>query len=536
MAISNASPARFTPRGASDTLSAGDSPAGACAALTNLIPDPSTPHTYQCRPAAFQLTAFAGFNTPGVVSAGIVQGVMIYGLIGSAHFAGKDEPFAYNALTNSFVAITGTGAGVLPATQSSAGDWVPPTCDVMGTMVIFTHPGFPGAGVNFGWLDLTNPAAPVWHGGDLATTPMGAVPTNVQQFNNRAYFSFSNNQLALSDALTNPPTRTNASQQLTVDDATAITALSLMTLTTTTSGILQILLAFKAKSIYQVSGDPTTTNLAVNELNTASGTSSPRSVAETPEGCFYVDDDGLRCVLYSGEVTDPDPNIRVPFLKAKSRTRISAGYNGAIYRVCLQRSDLYGNPYQEWWLDLTTKQWSGPHTYRQDLALAAGHITSDTTGSFITFNSAAAPRMDQSDTFQNATSSFTEFGTALQFAYSTSPIGEPDSLYANSCTESTINLAYPATGQNYAITAADESGGALASAIITTPAMGSVWGLFNWLASVWGAAQFGLKPVKIPWTQPLVFSKVVVTVSGPCAAGFKIGALKMLYKVLGYML
>lgn len=530
MPIANAQPARFTPIGVADTLSASDSRPGLCRSLANLIADPSTPNTYQCRPAAVVINSFAGFTTPAVVSAALSIGNMIYGMIGSARFAGKDEPFAYNISTNAFVAVTGVLNVNCPTTQSATGEWTPPMMAMMGVMVAVTHPGFPGAGVNFGWFDLTNPAAPVWTAGDTATNSLGGVPSNVIQFNNRFYFAL-NNTLPWTDALTNPPTRTNASQILTIGDSTVITAFAGVPLSTTSTGILQAFLAFKAQGISQVTGDSTTSDLAVNDLNTTAGTGSPRSVVSTDKGALFVDDDGLRLVEYSGVVSDPMQDIRVPFINASLKSRISACYNKGIYRVSLKSGILYGNPYQEFWLDLTRKGFNGPHPFRQDLA-----IPNHTANSTIVFDSSKPGKMIKSDLVQSASSVFTEYGTAMTFSYQTSPIGEPESLYANSSTESTINIAYPATGQFYAVSASDESGGSLATAIINTPNAGAVWGLFNWLAANWGAAQYGLKPVKIPWTQPLVFSKVVVNITGPCAADFKIGALKMLYKVLGYSL
>lgn len=530
MAIRGASPSRFTPRGVSDTLDAADSPPGACRALSNLIFDPSTPSTFQCRPAAFQITNFDGIDTPGVISAALTVGNIIYGMIGSALNAGKDQPFAYDTSTNTFIAISGISGANCPTTQSTIGDWTPPTMDMFGTMVVVTHPGFPGGSdPYFGWFDLTTPATPVWNAGNTAVNALVDVPTAVKQFNNRAYFVVDGNNMPFTDASTNPPTITNTSQVLFIGDSSQIYALGGLPLTTYTGGILQALLAFKGSKIYQITGDEVTTDLAVNELNTSSGTRSARSVVQGSQGVFYVADDGLRAVLYSGSITPPNPDIRVPFLKAIHRSRMSAAYNEGILRICVQNGDAFGDPYQEYWYDTVRDAMTGPHPYRQDLAIPSSET-------FITFNSAIPGIMLQSDPIQSATSSFTENGDQMMFNYQTSPIGESESLYANSATESTVNISYGSGGQSYPVTAQDESGGSLATAIIQAPQMGSVWNMFNWGAALWGAAQFGLRPVIIPWTNPLVFSKVVISISGASINNFKIGALKINYKVLKYLL
>lgn len=532
MAIRGASPARFTPRSVSDTLNAADSPPGACRSLSNLIFDPSTPHTFQCRPARTQLTNFPGISNPGVVSASMEVGSIVYGLIASSRNAGKDEPFAYDSSTNTFITVSGITGVKCPTTQSSSGDWVPPSMDMFGTMIVVTHPGFPGGGgPYFGWFDLTNPATPVWNAGNTATNALIAVPTFVKQFNNRAYFIVAGNNLPFTDALTNPPTITNASQVLFIGDSSKIYALSGLPLATTSGGILQCLLAFKNGSIAQVTGDPTTNNLAVNQLNTSSGTQCPRSVCQAPEGVFYVDDDGLRCVLYSGSITDPDPDIRVPFINALNKSRISSAYNEGVLRICLQNGAAFGQPYQEWWYDTVRDAFTGPHTMRQDLAIA------DHNGKyFFVFDSSHPGIMYESHPVQSSTSTFTEDGTLLSWVYQTSPIGESESLYANSSTETTVNIAFASGGQMYAITAQDESGGSLATAVIQAPQSGAVWSLFNWGAALWGAAQFGLRPVIIPWTNPLVFSKVVINIAGSSINNLKLGAIKINYKVLKYLL
>jgi hypothetical protein len=133
---------------------------------------------------------------------------------------------------------------------------------VVSTKILVTHPGFSGTGSNFfGVIDISNPAAPAWSSANLATNALTGVPTSVANFNNRAYFSVGNT-LQFSDVLV-PTTRSNASQALTVGDTTAITAQSGLPFQTTSGGVVGALVVFKQSQIWQVTGDPTTSNLAL---------------------------------------------------------------------------------------------------------------------------------------------------------------------------------------------------------------------------------------------------------------------------------
>src|SRR5258708_21741906 len=96
-------PLTWKARSLSDAKDATNAPPGAMTLLSNLIPDPSTKHLFTPRPAAQQLTAFAGagLTTPGVVNELITVGAIAYGFCADAGgaFAGKDVPYAFNVLT-----------------------------------------------------------------------------------------------------------------------------------------------------------------------------------------------------------------------------------------------------------------------------------------------------------------------------------------------------------------------------------------------------------------------------------------------------
>lgn len=522
----NPVPLRFVPRGVSDTLDGTNSPPGSMRSLSNLIPDPSTPYAYQCRPARVQLTDFTGFNTPGVVSAAFSVGGRIYGMIATARNAGKDEPFCYDVASGTFVAVTGVVAGNCPTTQATSGAWTPPAMDLMGVYMIVTHPGFPGGATKFGWFDLTNPAAPAWNAGDTTTNALTGVPVDVQQFNNRAYFAVGNT-LQYTDALT--LVRTGAGQTLTAGDSAPITTLHGLPISTENQGVLQALLAFKESTGYQVTGDPTTTNLAINTLNVSTGTLANRSVAATTEGVFFMAPDGGRSVALNGQVSDPNADLRVPFINALIPSRAASSVNNSVYRICVRNGAEVGTPYQDWWYDLTRDAWTGPHTGRYDIIVPYG-------SSFILADNDHPGKLYRSDVTQNSTSNFTEYGSALGWNYVTSPMADLGRVFANAAIESTINMALASGGQVYVIVAVDENMGVLSQASITAPPAISVWGAFTWGASIWYGAQYGLRPNNIPWTKPLVFTKLVVQISGPSSFGFKISNLAVMYTPLNYIL
>lgn len=128
---------------------------GAMKTLQNLIPSTNTDSQFVPRPASTQLYAFAGVSSPGFVSASLVVGNIEYGMIASALNSGKDQPYAYNLLTNTLLTVTGITNANTPTSPASTGAWTPPIMAQVGTRVIVCHPGFPGGTYKFGWFDVS---------------------------------------------------------------------------------------------------------------------------------------------------------------------------------------------------------------------------------------------------------------------------------------------------------------------------------------------------------------------------------------------
>lgn len=367
-------------------------------------------------------------------------------------------------------------------------------------------------------------SSPLWSSGNTTMNGLTGVPQVVALFYNRFYFAVGD-QLEYTDTLS--LNRTSAGQELTVGDSTKVTALSLFTLTTTTQGILQGLLAFKADTIFQITGDESLGTLAINSLNTAAGTVAPSSVTPTPEGVFFMSYDGIRVVQNDGTVSEPDQDLRLPFINALYPSRVSGAYNADNYRISVQNEGAPGAPWQEYWYDLSRELWTGPHTCQQDVAPPFG-------SGFICFSHLHPAIMFTSHVTQIIGSSFEEYGDNLVWVYATAPIGEDDSMLMNSMNETTVNLAFDAGASQINCTATDENNGVLSSAIIYPPSGGTLWDFFLWGAANWGAIAFGIRPHTVPWTNPLVFTKLIFQATSLSSLGFKISNLRFMLQPANY--
>src|SRR5262252_2774138 len=169
----NSQPVVWSPKGLSDVLDSTDAFKGAMASLQNLIPDPSTPELWQCRPASLLTTNFIGggfssgfssgfqvntlFTSPGFISCLLIVGNLAFGMIATSRNAGHDEPFCFNLMTNTFIVVGGTiNSTTTPISPNATGDWTPPQIEIVGSKVVVCHAGFSGAGGNFiGWFDVS---------------------------------------------------------------------------------------------------------------------------------------------------------------------------------------------------------------------------------------------------------------------------------------------------------------------------------------------------------------------------------------------
>lgn len=534
--LRNGKPLVWTPKGASDTLDATNTFTGAMRTLQNLIRDPTTLGIWISRPASVEETDFTGFNAAGFVSTFKVVGDQVYGLVASSRNPGLDEPFCYDFGLGAFVAVTGIVAGNVPASPAASGAWHPPTMALIGVKLIVTHPGFPGGvGDYFGWFDITNPAVPVWDAGNTATNPLPFAPRAVFQFGNRAYYA-SGKYLVYSDVLV-PLTVTNANQALTLGDDQPITALGGLPANTLVGGVVQALIVFKSEShpmqIWQVTGDAATTNLAVNNMNVATGTLSPLAICATPKGLAFFAPDGLRFIDFNIQVTDPvntdGTGVAVPFINAVVPSRICAACNGNIMRVSTQNGAAVGSPHQEWWFDFKWGQWSGPHTFPASCIQPFG-------SSFVMAPQGVLATLFTSPVQQDSGSVFIENGVQMSFNWRSPMLPNSQQMAENSMVETTLDIAFPPAPLPYLVVVGDQDGTLFDSVQLAPGGITTQWGQFNWGQADWLGSANALAPRQLQWHEPIVFQRMYIGMSGDCSAQLKIGALRMRYQELGYLL
>jgi hypothetical protein len=547
-------PLVWSPRGASDTLDSSTAPPGSMALLQDLIPDPSTRDLWQCRPAGTLLISFSasgfssgfslgfggtGFIGPTFISCFKVIGTRVYGMVSTARNAGKDEPFCYDIPTALFIPISGVTNANTPTSPATAGPWNPPNLDLIGTKLIVAHPGFNGAGNGyFGIIDISNPAAPAWSSGNTTTNALVAPPQWVQNFNGRCYFlvnpAGAQPGAYMSDQL-NPTVITNANQILTFGDNVPLTCAVGLPLSNQLGGILQSLMVFKSvTNIYQVTGDPALSTLAINTLNVATGTFGPNTVCSTSKGLAFIAPDGLRIINFNAVVSDPIGNpddgagITVPFINALVPSRMCAAYNVGVYRVQVSNGTTASNPVpQQWWFDFTRKCWSGPHSQVANLMAAYA-------GTFLVTLTAAGAVLFRSDPVQNSASSFVENGTQLSWVFATPMLPDTDEMSEIAMIETTLHMAL-VTGNVVAIAAVDQNGSQLDQVTVTPSGAQTLWGAFKWGQALWQGSLNALFPRRMSWHYPIVFRRMGITASGQSASGIKIGRLHLRYQVLGYL-
>jgi hypothetical protein len=536
MPITKSYPVRFTPKGLCDAYDSTDAFPGACRSLSNLIFDRGNPELVVSRPGVgAPLTTFAGFTTPTFVSVFITVGNVVYGMVSSGRNAGNDEPFAYNLLTQTFTSVTGVTSANTPTSPATSGAWTPPTMAVISTKIIVTHPGFNATGTNFfGVIDISNPAIPTWSSTNLTTNPLPAVPSSVANFNNRAWYAV-NNILYFSDVLV-PTTRTNATQSLTLGDTTAITAQSGLPITTTSAGVIGALVVFKSSQIWQITGDSTTNNLALNYISLTTGCVAPRSVVQLPFGIVFAGIDAPYVLSFLGTLSalnsqlgsQTDADLQLPFQNATTPSRISASFSGNIYRVCVPTLLSGVSQTNDYWFDIRRMRWNGPHTFVYDCAAESG-------SSFILSGAGTHAALFQSASYPITNSVYNDNGTQLNVSMLSSTFPKTNHMAQLQVVESTLELSSSGASVNYGVTGVDEKGNTLNSTFVLTQPAGGVWGAFTWGSGVAWSSSVNVPAVyTIPWTAPLVFQKMALNIIATSSSSLSIGTFYARYQDTGY--
>jgi hypothetical protein len=608
MAINKSSPIKFTPTGLVDAFDASLKFPGACRTLQNLIFDQSNPELVVSRPGVLlgaDLRAAGIYASPTFISIQQTIGNRTYGMVATQRFPGNDEPFCYDWVAKTFIPISGVTAANTPASPDTQGDWTPPTLASVGVMILITHPGFSGKGkylwgggalwgsvaqsgtgalwgdsYTFGLIDTTNPNALTWNSTTTATNTLSGVPVAVANFNNRAWFAIGNTA-AFTDVLTNPPTMTAPTQVITVGDAQVISALSGLPVQTASSGITQTLTVFKQTQTWQVGGDPTTWNLALDQVSLTVGCNAPRSIALSPYGLYFSSTGGpyfldllggLRPLTH--DLQQQEPDVQAPFENAITPTRSAAAYNSTIYRVCIPTIVRNQQGVNDYWFDEHRRRWNGPHTFQYDCASTMG-------GLFILSSANNPGQLITSTTQQNQNFVNTDLGSVMTCTLLSSTFPKTNDMCMKQVVESQIELSASGGNVAYFITAEDEQGNALGRATIAVTDLGSPWGTFVWGdGTLWGSSNLwgggGLWGAKgafwgdgtlwnqnnptpywasapgsgliwgtgiqniphtypVPWPAPMVFEKMQLRITATASAEVGIGTFYARYQKTGYM-
>lgn len=545
MALRNAEPFKFKAVGCSDTLDSTQTFEGAMTSLSNLIADPTTKNLWTARPASTVLAAnFSTVNAgaTGIVTCAYLYGDFLYGMVSclSGTYSGFDIPFFFNLLTNTFTAVTGfPSTANLPASPPQTGDWVPPIMDLIGTQLVIAHAGYAGHGTFAGAIDISTPTAPAYSMFNLATNAFPSAPIAVAQFNGRAYYccnpANAQPSLVFSDIL-DAKTRTNASQTLTLDDNQQLQSMGTLQLSNQLGGIIQSLIVFKGgAAIYQILGDAANTTTGVplskNVIGTSVGCVAPLSIANVPEGLTFLDHDGFRLIDQQANVTPPigdqGAGINVPFQYTAVPTRVVAAANGKIARATTQNGNALGSPQQEWWFDLVSKNWTGPHTFPASLIFPY-------RDTFILIPIGTA-RIFRSDYKASSSSTYIEDGVQLMYKYQTALIPDTGKMSRYQCNEAYIYMSFDVLSDTVTVAAQDQTGNALDATYLTAINSGSLWGTMTWGTGLWGGLPHALSPVQIKWNLPLVFDRAQFSFTGNCNAGVEFGDLWLMIQDTGYM-
>lgn len=607
MPLRKAYPIRYTYRGLCDAADGTDVFLGASQQLSNWLFDRDNPEVIVPRPGVTPITSFAGFNTPGFISIHNSVEPNIYGMIGTNRNGGKDEPFVWDNVAQVFNAVVGVQALNVPASPATSGAWTPPTLAIIGSRVIFTHPGFAGVnGLFIGFIDtssftlatigttalasatitavgstvglmlgqritganipanswVTNftvntitinvactgnavgaalaisggtPAAPLWGAGNTTTVALPAAPTAVANFNNRAYYAVGNT-LYWSDNLA-PTNISNANQSQVVGDGSAIVALYGASVQTSSGGVTNLLLIFKAGSqVWQFVGDQALGTVALTPISMNIGTNAPRSIVGCDEGVYFAASDGPRLIDLNAVMTpvthgdrSSQSDIGAPFRNALTPSRIAAAFCSSIYRTSmdtvLRGQQVFG---QDYWFDTGRRRWNGPHSFAWDCACPF-----DTY--FILSTKNVPGVLFKSQSYPDVNSVYTDNGATMTCTAISATLPKVEEMKEKQVLETTTELGYTSALNNpYQISAIDDQGTTLNSLAITAFNAGGLWGGFTWGATPW-ASIFSIPHVfDVPWNDPIIFQKLAIGHTVTAAAGVSVGTTFARYQNTGY--
>jgi hypothetical protein len=532
MPLNKQIPILWTPFGVTDSVDASKAPVGSMSSLKDLVHDPSTLGIFVPRPAAISRTDFtgSGISNPGFVSCLHVVGNIAYGMVSTDSPVGKDVPFVYEIDNDVFRPVTGYNAGNTPDSAQSTGHWKPPQMATSGVKVAVAHTGFDGVTNFVGFIDISNPALPTWSAGNTSPTALPGVPSGVEGFGGRAYYTIGN-QMWFSDIIL-PDTITSATQVLIVGDTAEITGTGALPLSSDSGGIVEAMMVFKPKTIFQVVGDVANNTLKHDEVGSGIGCEAPLSISPTPEGLYFISEHGLRVIDVSGTVSDvigsDGQGISVPFIDTATPSRIAGSFSINTMRITTTNQSIPSLPVQDWWYNAKLGAWTGPHSFPASLSQAW-------SSGFVMTPAGIEGELWVQDIVPTITSEYIENGNQMEFGFATTPLPLNQTMNQNAIVETSIGLQYSQVGGTINFIAENEDKEVLDSVSKTVDVTASFWDIDDWGGGNWGGDVTNYQQVRVPWSKPLVFSQMTFAATGFAVKGLKLGTISLRYQVLGYM-
>jgi hypothetical protein len=407
---------------------------------------------------------------------------------------------------------------------------------VVGNYIVITHPGYTMYSGPIGTIDLTTLE---YRTGNIKNGPsavLHAVPTAVAQFYGRAWYAVGN-QAYFSDSLF-PLRQTDAGQVLTLGASTEpITAFVPQGISTATQGILSALIAFKANSIWQITGDwnygdsTKGGNLALNQITASVGCSAPRTAVSTPAGIMFMAVDGIRTIpTLSMVVTEANADVVYPFFNCTQPSRACAAYSADTYRISLDTVTTTGELGRfEYWFSFKVGRWSGPHTFPADVIAPLGN-------SFVIAANTLGAKLFKSNAYTTANDTFAENGVALAFNL-TSALIDPDPPMAEKASiEMTVSAVYGT--KSYMVQVLDSQGNLINQAQLPPGRISPLWGGVGvvWGAPgiVWSPSPYNSSVLPLAFPAPLVFKTCQIVISGNSDYYFRLGRFEFRYEALRY--
>jgi hypothetical protein len=515
------------------------------ASLSNLVPAPDTPTQWVPRPG---FTRYAGSGVNGYWSCYCIVNSVVYGMINDWYNgSGNDYPVAYNLLSQTFVTVSGYNNSNTP-TSPGAGAWVAPHAENIGAKVIITHSGYNGSGNGFfGVIDISNPAAPSYTSGNTSTNALASPPVWVSEFNSRAYYfvtpgSSTPPAVYISDNFANGgPTSRGAAVAgaiLTFGNNVPVLGAAKQTVNTTVGGALSALFVFQDAAqgnanIYQITGDPGTSDWALNPLNAGTSATGANTIVSTPKGIMFMAPDGVRMVSQQATVSDPigfgGTGITVPFISCTAPSRAAAACNGTTYRICTQNGSVSGAPNQEWCYDLTRNIWYGPHTPGFGLIAPFGQsfVTADLPNGILGLGSTTL--------IPNGSSVYTDFSLAYTCSYISTLIPDRREITMLSSVKAVMYIGYGAGTTTFFFTFEDINENTLgANSLQVSGGAPPSWGSFTWGSGAPLSISSAISPLEIPLAAPVVFDRMSFEATFTAALGIRLGITHIEYQPTMY--